>query len=76
MCKNPCYQCPDRWIKEDDNGKARTCHGTCKLYAEFQDYNEKKRQENNKIGDVNGYIHQSAERVKKKTGWYSNKDRR
>ena len=76
MCKNPCYQCPDRWIKEDDDGRARTCHGTCKRYAEFQNYNEKKRKENKKIGDVNGYIRQAAERVKKKTGWYSNKDRR
>ena len=63
-------------MKEDDTGKVRTCHCSCERYAEFQEYNEKKKAENRRIGDANSYSHCAAERVKRKVGWYTNKDRR
>ena len=31
----PCEKdCPDRWVSVDD-GKARTCHGTCRKYKQW-----------------------------------------
>lgn len=38
---NPCYQCPERWIKKID-GKTTTCHSTCEKH-------KAKTEENNKI---------------------------
>ena len=39
---NPCYQCPDRKIFVQD-GKTRTCHGTCEEYIKMVAKNNERR---------------------------------
>lgn len=53
--KRSCYKCPDRWAKEID-GVFKTCHSTCKRYAEDQEKDKDEKEAQDKQNAHAGYV--------------------
>lgn len=66
----PCFGCKDRYVRYDDDGKAHTCHSTCPRHAKQLEKNEITKKRKHEINAQNGVAHDSAERIRKKTGFY------
>lgn len=67
---NPCFGCKERHVWYDDDGKAHTCHAACPRHAKQIEKNEIAKRKKYEINDQNAIMHESAERVRKKVGFY------
>jgi len=67
----PCGRnCPDRFIRQDENGKTVTCHGMCERYRKYKEYAKELHQKKMACGEEAGYFFQSFERNRKRAGYY------
>ena len=70
--ENPCKKdCPNRFVKVDENGKAINCHATCEAYIAYYEHRrfmcELKMQ-----NETVGYLKET--RKKRKSKWQKSKN--
>ncbi len=67
--KNAFYQCPDRRVWEDEDGKPHSCHAACEQYAinkkKIEEANKRKREET----EANNMTSLSVERIMGRYKW-------
>lgn len=74
MIRPPCGRnCPDRFVKLDENGKAITCHSTCKEWADYERLKEGERQIRRMENLVISYQTTAKDRMKKVSHYYNDR---
>lgn len=67
--KNACFGCAERHIWYDNDGKAHTCHETCKRHAKdkqrIEEANKRKREE----AEANDLTSRSVNRIMGRFKW-------
>ena len=51
MSKKDCRDCPDRFVRKDEDGHWTTCHATCPTYAAMVEERHKISEARSKIND-------------------------
>lgn len=72
--KVPCEKdCPDRYIRQDSDGKTVTCHCECERYRMYKAESEMERKKKLAMGEEAEYFFRSCHKKKYKTNPYSNR---